>query len=156
MCVSLHALSSSFSAASGDGGASNKGHGNTVCTISPLFPASSPWVTTVSATLAYQEAPPRPVGGNVGEAAVCLQAGTFWTTGGGFSNSTAQPMPWYQRDAVQAYLTSGVTFPPSTMFEYVSLECCIHLSFSHHLLPLPVLQCHTSCVPRCERLRAQL
>merc|ERR1711904_612512 len=47
------------------------------------------------------------------EVAVSSQVAGF-TSGGGFSTYT--PMPSYQKDAVTAYLKSGVTLPPSTYF----------------------------------------
>merc|ERR1719213_125764 len=47
------------------------------------------------------------------EVAVSSQVAGF-TSGGGFSTYTA--MPSYQKDAVSAYLSSGVALPPSTYF----------------------------------------
>merc|ERR1719456_1166105 len=47
------------------------------------------------------------------EVAVSSQVAGF-TSGGGFSTYT--PMPSYQKDAVTAYLNSGVTLPPSTYY----------------------------------------
>jgi hypothetical protein len=40
--------------------------------------------------------------------------GLFWTSGGGFANTT--PTAWFQHDQVNHYLTSGVPFPPSNVW----------------------------------------
>jgi hypothetical protein len=70
------------------------------------------------------------------EAAVSIPTGLVWTTGGGFSNLTDQPLPWYQvrscvctstvcprpmnlclqARAVQNYLATGSNFPPAAQF----------------------------------------
>jgi hypothetical protein len=47
----------------------------------------------------------------VGEVAVSMDAGLFWTTGGGFSVYTQQAT--YQSDVVQAYLAKNASYSPS-------------------------------------------
>jgi tripeptidyl-peptidase I len=99
---------------SGDAGATNIGHGATQCVLSPQYPASSPWVTTVGATVYTPRATPicyaefggkaLECSGPAREVAVAADNGMVWTTGGGFSSRDSNPMPAYQRAAVQRYL----------------------------------------------------
>jgi len=88
--------------ASGDAGASGNGHGTFDCAIQPVFPASSPWVTAVSATQQSPLARTR-LGGGIGEIPVSVDGGNFWTTGGGFSTFESCRQPSYQAKAVQHY-----------------------------------------------------
>lgn len=66
--------------ASGDAGATSDGHGGGACALQPAFPGSSSWVTSVSATAQSSAAPAR-ANGDVGEAAISIATGQFWTTG---------------------------------------------------------------------------
>ena len=99
-----------FRARSGDGGATNDGHGSASCAFNSLFPSSSPWVTTVSATLAAtgDGVTPRPGRADgYGEVPVSLSTGALWTTGGGFADSPINGRAWYQTLAVEKYLASA-------------------------------------------------
>lgn len=80
-----------------------------------MFPATSPYVTAVGATIQCPECPERP-NGAVGEAAISPQAGAIYTTGGGFSNMPENRVPGYQKDAVTAYLTNGKATLPTEPF----------------------------------------
>merc|ERR1711862_696973 len=119
----------SLMAASGDSGANGRTDGECTGTVlHSSFPGSSPYITAVGATQLQDpvyELPSMPAactalannsmkcasGGT--EVAVSSQVAGF-TSGGGFSTYTA--MPSYQKDAVSAYLSSGVALPPSTYF----------------------------------------
>ena len=83
-------------AASGDDGAP----GSSSCGYDLSFPASSPYVTAVGATMGIE---------SVGAEVVCSTAtGSVITSGGGFSNVFSTPA--YQRHAVNNYVnryTSG-------------------------------------------------
>eukprot|EP01112_Ceratiomyxa_fruticulosa_P012404 TRINITY_DN3431_c0_g1_i5.p1 TRINITY_DN3431_c0_g1~~TRINITY_DN3431_c0_g1_i5.p1 ORF type:complete len:570 (+),score=138.61 TRINITY_DN3431_c0_g1_i5:94-1803(+) len=116
-------------AASGDQGA--PGDGNYDCNstpaIGPLYPASSPYILAVGATMLApgvgngQIIKPDtspvcsvfPCANNTNEA-TCTWPTSLITSGGGFSNYF--PMPSWQSKYVQNYLSSGVTLPPSSMF----------------------------------------
>ena len=116
--------------ASGDAGATNDGHGTSECTVMPTFPASSPWVTSVSATFVDKFAPPR--AGNpdkLGESLVSVEKGMFWTTGGGFSNAPSAPRPWYQDAAVKQYLATApaADMPLPSMFNATNRACSCHV-----------------------------
>jgi tripeptidyl-peptidase-1 len=117
----------SLLAASGDSGAN--GRSDSDCSGSVLhasFPASSPFVTAVGATMlsdtVYDLSSPPPAcsalpdskcaSGGI-EVAVSWQEAGF-TSGGGFSTYTA--MPSYQTAVVRSYLESGTELPPSTYF----------------------------------------
>jgi tripeptidyl-peptidase-1 len=109
-------------AASGDQGA--PGDDNTLCTtnqISNLFPSSSPWVTSVGATMLVYTHAPRNLTytqpplctqyycARTKVEGVCTYPNALITSGGGFSNVTA--LPGWQKQAVLKYLNSGVTLP---------------------------------------------
>jgi len=114
--------------ASGDSGANGRSDGE--CTDEVLhasFPASSPYVTAVGATMlkdpkfALKSAPPACsalgsgyacASGGIEVAVSSTEAG--FTSGGGFSTYT--DMPSYQTKAVNAYLTGGTTLPPKSYF----------------------------------------
>jgi len=121
-------------AASGDQGAPGDNHPN--CGgLSDLFPASSPWVVAVGATMLgtnpNNTAAEEPLGtpvtapvchknsiscarGDVMTEEVCTyNNGALITSGGGFSQYTAQPS--WQAAAVQNYVKNTV-LPPSSMF----------------------------------------
>merc|ERR1719163_336333 len=104
--------------ASGDSGANGRSDGE--CTDKVLhasFPASSPYVTAVGATMLQDpkfslKSPPAACSSQ-GSRSACASGGTEvavssqeagFTSGGGFSTYT--PMPAYQKAAVNAYLAS--------------------------------------------------
>jgi len=110
--------------ASGDSGTNGRTDPScTVPALRPDFPACSPYVTSVGGTELVNgkslENPPAicsNFGGCAGsgtEQAVSYRISNY-ASGGGFSNTGA--MPSYQRDAVNAYLTSGVPLPPASYF----------------------------------------
>jgi tripeptidyl-peptidase-1 len=118
----------SLLAASGDSGANGRTDGE--CTDTKLhasFPASSPYITAVGATMLTDakfdlENPPAACSA-LGSSSKCASGGTEvavssqeagFTSGGGFSTYT--PMPSYQQDAVAAYLKSGTDLPPASYF----------------------------------------
>lgn len=86
----------SFLFASGDNGAGCK-----KAKFRPMYPSSSPYVTTVGGT-AFND--PFTVSGEYG----------YDISGGGFSN--VFPRPSYQNDVVQNYLKTGPNIPPSSYF----------------------------------------
>lgn len=99
--------------ASGDAGATQRGHGEQSCGLHADFPSNSPWITSVSATTLVKpdfKAPGNPTCtsrpharlGDVCEVAVDYGLGLGWTTGGGFSQTVARPA--YQDKAVQQYM----------------------------------------------------
>ena len=113
--------------ASGDSGANSRT--DETCAASnlrPEFPASSPFVTTVGATMVvnasygHTELPIcRP--GNfsciTGGREVAVSRGrAMFTSGGGFSNTTGATRPAFQDAAVKAYLSSGVPLPPPSYY----------------------------------------
>ena len=106
-------------AASGDAGA--PGRTNEACVeangVSPIFPGSSPYITSVGATYVV---PSQPADLNVWASPLCRQFGcvngtrelptnfnvTGWTTGGGFA-AFGETRPAWQNVAVEGYLSSG-------------------------------------------------
>ncbi|CAE8595273.1 unnamed protein product [Polarella glacialis] len=115
--------------ASGDSGAN--GRTDPTCTDGVLhssFPGSSPYVTTVGATMLqnpkFELANPPPACSSQGARAKCASGGTEvavssaeagFTSGGGFSTYTK--MPSYQKAAVSEYLSSMASkLPPATYF----------------------------------------
>lgn len=115
--------------ASGDSGAN--GRSDSGCTDKVLhasFPASSPYVTAVGATMLKDpkfalKGPPPPCSSQ-GKQFACASGGTEvavsaqeagFTSGGGFS--TYAEMPSYQKAAVESYLSSGTALPPSSYFK---------------------------------------
>jgi len=119
----------SLFAASGDSGANGRSDG--MCTGKVLhasFPASSPYVTAVGATMLenpqFSLKNPPPACSSQGSGHACASGGTEvavsskqagFTSGGGFSTYT--DMPSYQKNAVEAYLASGTPLPPSSYFK---------------------------------------
>mmetsp|Transcript_63878 Transcript_63878/g.144158 ORF Transcript_63878/g.144158 Transcript_63878/m.144158 type:complete len:272 (+) Transcript_63878:2-817(+) len=118
----------SLFASSGDSGAN--GRTDSFCQeakLNPVFPAGSPYVTAVGATMltnaetALKTPPPVCSSGTYAgtcasggkEVAVSFQKAGF-TSGGGFSSYAARPA--YQTVAVEAYLKSGTSLPPSSYF----------------------------------------
>jgi len=115
--------------ASGDSGAN--GRSDSSCTDKVLhasFPGSSPYVTTVGATMLqdpkFDLASPPPACSALGATYACASGGVEvvvsseaagFTSGGGFSTYTA--MPSYQKTAVDHYLAEEASsLPPSTYF----------------------------------------
>eukprot|EP01126_Amoeba_proteus_P024427 TRINITY_DN2461_c0_g1_i10.p1 TRINITY_DN2461_c0_g1~~TRINITY_DN2461_c0_g1_i10.p1 ORF type:complete len:592 (-),score=87.73 TRINITY_DN2461_c0_g1_i10:37-1812(-) len=112
--------------ASGDSGAN--GRTDRTCSNSrfnPIFPASSPYVTTVGATQISEGSgtaqfflPPQGcerrscASSGVEESVSYHQSG--FSSGGGFSDLS--PLPVYQSEAVAAYLNSGQELPPESYF----------------------------------------
>jgi len=112
----------SITVASGDAGA--PGRTNEECmtgNVHPVFPGSSPYVTSVSATYLVSSGQPQ-----TWHTPLCVEndcvAGTQelptnynstgWTTGGGFG-IYSETQPKWQADAVNHYLKSGVPLPKS-------------------------------------------
>lgn len=119
----------SLMAASGDSGANGRTDGECTGTVlHSSFPGSSPYITAVGATQLQDPvydlpSTPQACTALAGSSMKCASGGTEvavssqvagFTSGGGFSTYT--PMPSYQKDAVTAYLNSGVALPPSTYF----------------------------------------
>lgn len=92
---------------SGDGGAMGR---SGQCAFAPMFPASSPYVTAVGATMGPESSQPE-------VACVANEASeVLITSGGGFSGQF--PQPAFQHAAVAVWLqqaTSAGSLPPSTM-----------------------------------------
>jgi len=118
----------SLFAASGDSGANGRTDGEcTGTTLHASFPGSSPYITAVGATQFSEPKYDLSINPEactaLGATYKCASGGTEvavssqvagFTSGGGFSTYT--PMPSYQKDAVTAYLGSGVDLPPATYF----------------------------------------
>ena len=112
---------------SGDSGANSRT--DELCqayNLRPEYPASSPYVTTVGATMiinatyGFTDVPACQKGQyscivSGYEVAVSRSRAGF-TSGGGFSNTTGATRPSYQDAVVQAYLDSGVDLPPSSYY----------------------------------------
>jgi subtilase family serine protease len=118
--------------ASGDTGSwgpTNNNCQNRQHPLNPLFPTSSPWVTSVSATVLVNKKSDEkwfderdlPQICNEGYQCIngpvvewpCMVNNTYyrWTTGGGFSEFS--PQPSWQKNEVAAYVNSKVMLPPS-------------------------------------------
>lgn len=111
-----------------DGDAGSPGRTNEGCStyakykISPVFPGSSPWITSVGATFVVSDGAIRnfstPICAEFNCATGTQQKPanyyyTQWTTGGGFSNDTNNNLPW-QKQFIFEYLSSGVSLPPDS------------------------------------------
>jgi len=95
--MKLGARGVSIFVASGDGGVCD-GHGYPTCVYRPVFPASSPYVTTVGGTMGPESGLPE---------RVCnIPDSGSYTAGGGFSERF--PLPAWQKQAVSDYLRSDV------------------------------------------------
>lgn len=79
----------------------------------PMFPASSPYVTSVGATSFKMDAP-KTAQGKFPEVATSTMDGALITSGGGFSDLF--PMPDYQRNAVTPYLVYADQFGFGELF----------------------------------------
>jgi len=111
-------------ACAGDAGVSNKNHGNHLCSpFHPNYPAASPYVTSVSATILttlISEICLTPIFGltnvectHIGEMAMSANLGFFWTTGGGFSNHWGR-QTWQQQEVAAFFnQTPAADLPPS-------------------------------------------
>lgn len=92
--------------------------------INPVFPGSSPYVVSVGATFVPRDGTTRAYATPLCQQDGCITSTNEssvrfdrvgWTAGGGFDlyhNAT----PAWQRAAVEQYLSSGVTLPPSSHF----------------------------------------
>jgi tripeptidyl-peptidase-1 len=116
--------------ASGDAG--SPGRTNEVCggegaeTMFPIYPGSSPWVTSVGATYLIDDVSKNdpvewttPICQEFGCAtsnreAVTTFSKTHWTSGAGFSNYAKTPV--WQQDYVTAYLSSNNSMPSFRFF----------------------------------------
>jgi len=131
--IKLGLVGHTLLAAAGDDGTAGGHQSEDGCaTMGPIFPSSSPYVTSVGATSIEQGnttnrrfdagAPAICTNSNYGCACStstneqpALQTNTAgFDTGGGFSIHMAQPS--YQTKAVQAYLSSGVQLPLASLF----------------------------------------
>ena len=101
-------------------------------TLHPDWPSQSPYVTAISSTYITPAAQPicyLPLeDGGVDclnqpakEVTVNMDYGLFWTSGGGFSNTT--PRPSYQAAFVDKYLKKTDELPPSYMFNSTGRAC---------------------------------
>ena len=120
-------MGTSIVVASGDSGANSRT--DELCAannLRPEFPASSPYVTTVGATMVvnatygFDDVPACKRGNfqcivSGREVAVSRNIAGF-TAGGGFSNTSGATRPAYQDSVVNAYLNSGVQLPPSSYY----------------------------------------
>jgi len=132
--MKLGMLGMTLLAASGDDGtAGTHGSWDDCQLLGPIYPAASPWVTTVGATSIESSDTKSHRLNNTNPPPVCTQPQYFcqcststneqialstdsagFDTGGGFSQFS--PMQWYQQTAVSAYLSSGVTLPLSYLY----------------------------------------
>eukprot|EP01117_Protostelium_nocturnum_P020735 TRINITY_DN9501_c0_g1_i1.p1 TRINITY_DN9501_c0_g1~~TRINITY_DN9501_c0_g1_i1.p1 ORF type:complete len:255 (-),score=36.23 TRINITY_DN9501_c0_g1_i1:211-975(-) len=106
----LGVMGSSVIAADGDYGASNQ---DDACKFTAMFPASSPYVTSVGATRFITDQK----GKIVNEIAISFGRPINWSTGGGFSSF--QKAPSYQATAVKNWYElakENGTLPPSNQF----------------------------------------
>jgi len=130
--VKLGLLGFTLLAASGDDGTAGGHQSEDNCaTMGPIYPSSSPFVTSCGATSLEQSTSKR----DAPEAAPPICSNSFFDcdcststneqpalanntaefdTGGGFSIHI--PMQAYQKTAVQKYLTSGVVLPDKSLF----------------------------------------
>lgn len=115
--VELQKLSSrgtSFLTASGDGGVAGNHGGD--CgpqnQFNPVWPASSPWATSVGATTSSDSDPTNEV--PVSNASTFSQNSGPWATGGGFSWFAKRPS--YQNAAVKNYFQTAKNLPPTSHY----------------------------------------
>ncbi len=115
-------------ASSGDAGSPSRI--NEICNevstpLNPVFPTSSPWVTSVGGTYVINATvmPKTKATSEICRTNNCIVNGTErnchfdavgWTAGGGFSNFFSRP--YWQVDAIEHYLQSNVTKPPQKYF----------------------------------------
>ncbi len=142
-------------AGSGDAGVSNVGEqGNdisdtdpTCSPFRPFYPSNSPYVTSVSSTFlstnylpvcqanlpvsTFQSLPI--ICQQVGEIAVGVSQGMFWTTGGGFSNMSSNPTAPWQKDVVAKYLATA-KLPPSQLYNAAGRGYPDVATLGHNLL----------------------
>jgi len=114
-------------ASSGDAGALsriNEGCTNTNPPLNPVFPTSSPWVTSVGGTVVLNATVmDGPDVTPLCKQYKCISGGVQlncdldrcgWTAGGGFSHFFNRP--WWQENATNSYLNSSAKLPPSAYF----------------------------------------
>lgn len=163
-------------AGSGDAGVSNVGEeGNDISDTDPtcapfraFYPSNSPYVTSVSSTFltkAYLpiclEALPLPNSADmlpilcdqIGEAAVGVSQGIFWTTGGGFSNRSDNLITSWQSAAVSSFLSNPQTpLPASSMFNAAGRAYPDVSTIGHNLLMRQSRATHHSISLHCTAL----
>jgi len=119
-------------AASGDAGAPGRTAESCIPDrpINPVFPGSSPWLTSVGGTYISDNIVPlnnsfwktpfcREYGCATGNTQrPCTYEATQWTTGGGFGIYPSEELPPWQQEAVATYLVSGVPMPPMNNFNF--------------------------------------
>jgi len=148
--------------ATGDSGAAELGpppEENDCSVLHPNWPTNSPYVVAVGTTYPTPYSEPicfLPIseGGidcdqnPLGEVAVSLDTGLFWTAGGGFSNFTTQPS--YQSQAVNGYLSGySSLLPPASMFnskgraypDFVTIGHNIMVALNGSFLPVDGTSC---------------
>ena len=114
---------------SGDAGAPSRINeycsDNNTSPLNPIFPTSSPWVTSVGGNIVTKPIvlPPSNTFPDICKNYSCIIGGTEencnfdrcqWTSGGGFSNFFNRP--WWQVDAIDNYLNSSKNLPPQKFF----------------------------------------
>ena len=129
LLMKLGMLGTSIVVASGDDGAhSDLDEQCSAIQLQPMYPATSPYVTSVGATMLV-DVTFSDFGGldicdpnrqfhciESGREVAVSHLGAGFASGGGFSNSTNGTRPAYQDTVVQAYLNSGVDLPPSSYY----------------------------------------
>ena len=121
----IGAMGKTFTVATGDSGAHGRTDGGCATTaVHPAFPAASPYLTAVGATMVpdgqVQTGFKAPVCKTIqclgaGVETVCSKAqGALITSGGGFS--AYSPAQKYQESEVQAYLADSSNLPPAGAF----------------------------------------
>ncbi len=115
-------------ASSGDAGA--PGRTNEICdlddsnhTLNPVFPTSSPWVTSVGGTYVFNNTVINNPKSDICKQNKCIQKGlehntnmdtVGWTSGGGISNYFQRPK--WQDKVANEYFSSNVTKPTQSMY----------------------------------------
>jgi len=88
--------------------------------FTPLYPASSPYITAVGATQEQVQCPQNYLGVDIpcnqGEIVSSIGTGSRITSGGGFSTLPLQAQPSYQTAFVSKYFASNVTVPPHAYY----------------------------------------
>jgi tripeptidyl-peptidase-1 len=133
--------------ADGDSGAGDLGpapYFMTNCSsLAADYPSQSPYISAVGSTymtplsksICYR---PESMGGidctagqPMGEVAVSLDNGLYWTTGGGFAET--QPQPPYQVDFVKRYINS-TTLPPYNTFNMAGRAYPDYATVGHNVM----------------------
>ena len=118
-------------ASSGDQGAPGDSYPSCNGGVSDLFPSSSPYVTSVGATMIGPPSPSASAAADSGSLnapvcssyacastlmseSVCMYPNALITSGGSFSTYFSQPT--WQKSAVAGYFAQNPNVPPSSMF----------------------------------------